>query len=149
MDPFKSTEPGPGDFLIRNLMGMDTEHGALVISAMLREGQMVQFHVRDAVTASEDIAAVLKRYALEALNTAQGEAMPSGPKGALLFSCGGRGVHMYGRPNHDSDAFTAEFGAVPAGGFFCNGEIGPVGGTTYIHGFTSCFGIFRPKETVK
>jgi len=144
MDPFKTGTPKAGDYLIRNLMGVDKEQGALVISAILREGQTVQFHVRDAVAASEDIAAVLKRYALEGLAATGEQSMPATPRGALLFSCLGRGVYMYGRPNHDSDALTAELGHVPIGGFFCNGEIGPVHGTTYIHGFTSCFGIFKP-----
>jgi small ligand-binding sensory domain FIST len=146
MDPFKTESPQTGDFLIRNLVGMDTEHNALVISAVLREGQTVQFHVRDAVAASDDIAAVLKRFAIDHLQHECGNALPPSPRGALLFSCLGRGVHMYGRPNHDSDAFTAELGSVPLGGFFCNGEIGPVDGTTYIHGFTSCFGIFSPRQ---
>jgi len=62
----------------------------------------------------------------------------------LLFSCLGRGQHLYGKPNHDSDMFRDQLGDIPLGGFFCNGEIGPVGKTTFLHGYTSSFGIFHP-----
>ena len=68
----------------------------------------------------------------------------TGASSALLFSCLGRGMHLYGRPDHDGrEAFRQHAGSVPLGGFFCNGEIGPVAGTTYLHGYTSCFGIFK------
>ena len=80
------------------------------------------------------------------MNALKGESLPSPPRGALLFSCLGRGENLYGKPDHDSNAFAAKFVGVPLGGFFCNGEIGPVGATTYLHGFTSCFGIFRNKD---
>jgi len=69
------------------------------------------------------------------------------PAGALLFSCLGRGQHLYGRPDHDTDAFRRHAGAVPLGGFFCNGEIGPVRGRTYVHGYTSAFALFHPRTT--
>ena len=62
-----------------------------------------------------------------------------------MFSCLGRGQYLYGRPNHDTDMFREKLGAVPLGGFFCNGEIGPVSGTTFLHGYTSSFGLFRSK----
>lgn len=146
MDPFKEGEPKPGDFLIRNLIGMDNQRGVLAIGAMLDEGQTVQFHLRESAAASLDLEAVLRRHSTERLNTSGGESLPVPPRGALLFSCLGRGEQLYGRSNHDSEMFRSEFGDIPMGGFFCNGEIGPVGGTTYIHGFTSCFGIFRNKE---
>lgn len=146
MDPFKQGDPQPGDFLIRTPIGMDTERGALVISALLREGQTVQFHLRDALSASEDLSEVLRRYSTDRLNASKGEALPPPPRGALLFSCLGRGKHLYGRADHDTQAFTAQLGDIPLAGFFCNGEIGPVAGTTHIHGFTSCFGIFRTKK---
>lgn len=145
MDPFKEGEPKAGDFLIRNVIGMDGQRGVLAIGAILDEGQTVQFHLRESEAASKDLESVLRRYSTERLNATHGEALPVPPRGALLFSCLGRGMGLYGKSNHDSDAFTSEFGNVPLGGFFCNGEIGPVGGTTYIHGFTSCFGIFRNK----
>jgi small ligand-binding sensory domain FIST len=55
-------------------------------------------------------------------------------------------MHLYGAPDHDTDAFRRRAGDVPLGGFFCNGEIGPVHGTTYLHGYTSAFGLFRPRR---
>ena len=73
-------------------------------------------------------------------------ARPAKPRGALLFSCLGRGAHLYGEPDHDSRAFAQEVGEVALGGFFCNGEIGPVGDTTYLHGYTSSFGLFHEEE---
>ena len=146
MDSFKEGEPRPGDFLIRNLIGMDAERGALAINAPLREGQKVQFHLHDALSASEDLAEVLRRYSTEHLNATKGESLPAPPRGALLFSCLGRGMHLYGRPDHDTGLFQSYLGDIPLGGFFCAGEVGPIGGSTHIHGFTSCFGIFRTKE---
>jgi len=124
-----------GDFLIRNLAGADPESGVLAVAAALREGQVVQFHLRDAQTSAEDLEERLAGY------------RPGGggpPSGALLFSCLGRGAPLYGRPDHDSEVFRRHLGAVPLGGFFCNGEIGPVGERTFLHGYTSAFGIFRP-----
>jgi len=128
-----------GDFLIRNVMGADPDTGALAIGALPRRYQALQFHLRDARTAAEDLAACLDRYRVES-----GAARPAG---AVLFSCLGRGVHLYGRPNHDSDLFRERIGPVPVGGFFCNGEIGPVCGTTFVHGYTSSFGLFRPGKS--
>ena len=137
MDEFKE-DPQLGDFLIRNIVGMEPKVGALAIGEMLREGQIVQFHLRDAQTSAEDLSALLTRYSQES----------RGPDaaGALLFSCLGRGMYLYGRPDHDTDLFRDTIGEIPLGGFFCNGEIGPVGGITYLHGYTSSFGIFRPRE---
>ena len=129
--------PAQGDFLIRNVVGMDSRTGGLAIGEILKEGQLVQFHLRDAETSAGDLTAVLERYALENREN----AVP----GALLFSCLGRGQYLYGRPNHDTGIFREKLGPVPLGGFFCNGEIGPVAGTTFLHGYTSSFGLFRPK----
>jgi len=130
-------EPIQGDFLIRNVMGMDDRAGVLSIGEMLMEGQLVQFHLRDAETSAEDLVAVLDRYA--------GDNRENQAQGALLFSCLGRGQYLYGKSNHDTEIFQNKLGTVPLGGFFCNGEIGPVSGTTFLHGYTSSFGIFRPK----
>ncbi|MEI6231752.1 MAG: FIST N-terminal domain-containing protein [Planctomycetota bacterium] len=146
MDPFKAGEPLPGDFLIRNLVGMDANRGVLAIGALLDEGQTVQFHLRESAAATADLEAVLWRHSTERMNAMKGESLPTPPRGGLLFSCLGRGEGLYGKPDHDSLAFANKFVDAPLGGFFCNGEIGPVGGTTYIHGFTSCFGIFRNKD---
>ena len=79
--------------------------------------------------------------------TGYGKALPDGatPTGALLFSCVGRGEYLYGRPNFDTTAFHEHLDGVPVGGFFCNREIGPVSGTTFLHGYTSSFGLFRPR----
>ena len=129
--------PVQGDFLIRNVVGMDQSTGGLAIGEMLKEGQLVQFHLRDAETSSDDLEAVLSRYA--------DEHRENDIPGALLFSCLGRGEYLYGKPNHDTDLFRDKLGDVPLGGFFCNGEIGQVSGTTFLHGYTSSFGLFRPK----
>ena len=129
--------PRQGDFLIRNVVGMDARTGVMAIGELLKEGQLVQFHLRDAETSAEDLTAVLERYAVE--------NRENQVHGALLFSCLGRGQYLYGRPNHDTDIFHEKLGPVPLGGFFCNGEIGPVSGTTFLHGYTSSFGIFRPR----
>jgi small ligand-binding sensory domain FIST len=125
---------GQGDFLIRNVLGLDGKTGALAVGTLLRPGMVVQFHLRDAATSAEDLDTMLGRY--------RGE-----PSGSLLFSCLGRGMHLYGRADHDTDATRRRFGALPVGGFFCNGEIGPVQGTTYLHGYTSAFGLFRPRRS--
>ena len=135
MDPFAS-DPRRGDFMIRNLIGIDYQRGVLAVGALLQEGQRVQFHLRDKITSSQDLDSLLIRYA------SVDRATPVA--GALLFSCLGRGQYLYGRANHDSNAFLSKVRAVPIGGFFCNGEIGPVGNTTYVHGYTSSFGVFRP-----
>ena len=137
MDEFIEA-PRQGDFLIRNVVGMDARTGSLAVGELLNEGQLVQFHLRDAETSAEDLTAVLESYATD---NRENQA-----RGALLFSCLGRGQHLYGRPNHDTDIFHQKLGPVPLGGFFCNGEIGPVSGTTFLHGYTSSFGIFRPRH---
>lgn len=128
-----------GDFLIRNLIGMDDGNGALAVAAALDEAQVVQFHVRDAATSAADLEDRLTRYRAESHAAAL-------PRGALLFSCLGRGTHLYGEPDHDSDALRRHFGDVAIGGFFCNGEIGPVQGRTFLHGYTSALALARPRS---
>ena len=125
-----------GDFLVRNILGLDADREALGVGAIVHEGTIVQFHLRDAKTSSDD---------LEQMLAALPEDRRSGVRGSLLFSCLGRGKHLYGRADHDTDAFRRHLGDVPLGGFFCNGEIGPVGGTTFLHGYTSSFALFRPR----
>lgn len=127
-----------GDFLIRNIVGMDTSRGVLAIGAHLHENSVVQFHLRDAQTSGQDVEQLLSRYAAVE-RSAQ-------PRGALLFSCLGRGVYLYGEADYDTKVFRRYLGDVPLGGFFCNGEIGPVHGTTFVHGYTSSFGLFRSRD---
>ncbi len=128
-----------GDFLIRNLLDAEQETGSLLIAASLRETQVAQFHLRDARTAAEDLEHQLTRYADEKRAAC----------GALLFSCLGRGQHLYEERDHDSNAFRRHLGDLPLGGFFCNGEIGPVEDQTFLHGYTSVFGLFRPRNPVE
>jgi small ligand-binding sensory domain FIST len=128
-----------GDWLIRNIAGMDPATGAIWVGATLREKQIVQFHLRDARTAEEDLDRVLNRLH----NQSAGEP----PMGALLFSCTGRGRGLFGAAGHDSGMFHQRLGPVPLGGFFCNGEIGPVGGRTFLHGYTSAFAVFIARRT--
>ncbi len=96
----------------------------------------MQLHVRDKTTSAEDLDRALTRYA-------QSRA-PTTESGALMFSCLGRGQHLYGAPDHDATAFSEHLPEVPMGGFFCNGEIGPVGARTFLHGYTSAIGVFGP-----
>ena len=134
-------EEGPkaGDFLIRNLIGIDPKSGAIAVGEYLGEGMRIRFHLRDAEASAQDLHAVLTDYE---------SALPRKDEvsGALLFSCLGRGEYLYGRPNFDTGIFRQHLGDVPVGGFFCNGEIGPVGGTTFLHGYTSSIGLFRSRD---
>jgi small ligand-binding sensory domain FIST len=123
-----------GDFLVRNIVGVDPNTGALAVAAKVRPWQVLQFLLRDAKTAEHDLSAHLERF----------RGPP--PAGALMFSCMGRGQGLFGRADHDTDLFRARVGAaVPLGGFFGNGEIGPVAGQTFLHGYTSVFALFRHK----
>ena len=135
MDPLKDN-PKQGDFLIRNIMGVEREIGGIHVGTLLREGQLVQFHLRDKAMSAEDLKLMLTRY--------KANKNFKNTSGALLFSCLGRGQYLYGKPNHDADMFRDHIGDIPLGGFFCNGEIGPVGKATFLHGYTSSFGIFHP-----
>jgi small ligand-binding sensory domain FIST len=135
MDEFKE-KLGEGDFLIRNIYGIEPMSGALLVGEQLRPERTVQFHLRDAASSADDLRSMLKRYTADYKKAREAA-------GALLFSCLGRGQYLYGRPNHDSEMFSEYVGEIPLGGFFCNGEIGPVGANTYLHGYTSSFGIFR------
>ncbi len=125
-----------GDFLIRRLLGVDPKVGAIAIGDRPRPGQRVQFHLRDAQTSSEDLEWLLQKYQKQ---TQSHQAAA----GALMFSCLGRGEGLYGKPNFDSQLFSRYLNDIPLGGFFCGGEIGPVGGSTFLHGYTSVFGICR------
>jgi small ligand-binding sensory domain FIST len=122
-----------GDFLVRPIIGADRESGAIAIGEPVRVGQTVRLHVRDAASADEDLRQTLR---------AQAQALgPKGAAGALLFTCNGRGSHMFEIPDHDAGALEDALGA-PSAGFFCAGEIGPVGGRNFLHGFTATMAVF-------
>ena len=123
-----------GDFLVRGLTGADPEAGSIAVGAGVRPGQVVRLHARDAESADRDL-----REALGLRRTALGGAPPAG---ALVFSCNGRGRGMFGRPDHDAEAIGDELDDVPAAGFFAAGEIGPVGGESFLHGFTATVAVF-------
>jgi small ligand-binding sensory domain FIST len=121
------TEFGRGDFLIRNVLGADRETGAVAVGERVTVGQTVQFQVRDAAAADEDLRELL--------------AARSG-RGALLFTCNGRGQRLFGTPNHDAAVLDDLLGPIAAAGGFCAGEIGPVGGRNFLHGFTASVALF-------
>lgn len=130
---------GRGDFLIHNILGADRKSGALGIAGQVKVGTTVQFHVRDAQSADEDLRAMLGAHAA------------TEPEGALLFGCNGRGTHMWPEPGHDVGVLRQLLGNVPVAGFFCGGEFGPVGGRNFVHGFTASIALFHspsanPKE---
>ena len=122
---------GQGDFLVRNLVGVDEERGAIAVAADLEPNDVVQFHLRDAHAASEDLQLALRSH------TRLRERL----RGALLFSCLGRGEGLYGVADHDTKLLRSQLGPVPVAGFFGNGEIGPVAGRTHLHAYTSAFGL--------
>uniref|UniRef100_A0A7C2K2C5 Histidine kinase n=1 Tax=Schlesneria paludicola TaxID=360056 RepID=A0A7C2K2C5_9PLAN len=123
---------GRGDFLVSNVMGAHRESGAILLGNLVRTGQTVQFHVRDAETADEDL-----QHLLEAL------PKPSSLAGGLLFTCNGRGTRMFSTPDHDAAAIQRQLGPLPLAGLFAAGEIGPVGGRNYVHGFTASVALFE------
>lgn len=125
-----------GDFLVRNVVGVDQQSGALAIGGDLsfRRGQTVQFHVRDPESAGEDLSELLDRV----LVPHPGEK----PRGGLLFSCNGRGRRFFVTPDHDATSLARHVGEIPLGGFFAMGELGPVGGQNFLHGFTASIGLF-------
>jgi small ligand-binding sensory domain FIST len=128
----------PGDFLIRNILGMDPQGGALWVNANVPNNSVVQFHLRDAETSAYDLERTLSNY--------RASHDVSSDCGALLFSCNGRGLGLYGQPDHDSNAFRRLVADLPIGGFFCSGEIGPIQDATYLHGYTSAFAVFRERK---
>jgi small ligand-binding sensory domain FIST len=122
-----------GDFLVRGVLGADPESGSLVVGAQVASGQVVRLHARDARSADEDLHEALR------LRVAALAGEPAA--GAVVFSCNGRGSEMFGIADHDAQVIEAELGA-PAAGFFAAGEIGPVGGRSFLHGFTATLAVF-------
>jgi small ligand-binding sensory domain FIST len=123
-----------GDFLIRNVLGLDQASGALAITDRVRVGQTVQFHVRDAASADEDLHALLQ------MDLGSHERRPGG---ALLFTCNGRGTRLFRQPHHDAQVIRKETNGLPLAGFFAQGELGPIGGQNFIHGFTASVVLFE------
>jgi small ligand-binding sensory domain FIST len=123
-----------GDFLIRNVLKLDRDTGSLAITDRVRVGQTIQFQVRDAETADEDLHALLQLDM---------QAHDKAPAAALLFTCNGRGTRLFPKPNHDAEAVRAEAGGIPLAGFFAQGEIGPIGGQNFLHGFTASVAMFE------
>jgi small ligand-binding sensory domain FIST len=122
-----------GDFLVRGLVDVDEESGSVTVGDVVRVGQTARLQVRDGASADEDLRSALQRQLRE---------LDGPPAGALMFTCNGRGVGMFGEPDHDASAFEDTFGAVAAAGFFCAGEIGPVGPRNFLHGFTATMAVF-------
>ncbi len=127
-----------GDFLIRGVMGVDPQSGAGAVGDHMHVGQTVQFHLRDAKTAIEDLHELLKQYKTKKQATAA--------HGAFVFSCNGRGINLFKVPDHDIKIIQHHLGPVPAAGFFCAGEFGPVGGINFLHGFTNSMALFYPQQ---
>jgi small ligand-binding sensory domain FIST len=117
-----------GDFLVRSVLGADHRTGTVTVGELIDVGQVIQFHVRDAEAADEDLNELL--------------AGVGAVRGALLFTCNGRGVHLFGNPDHDTGLIEEWLGPVPLAGAFCAGEIGPIGGRNFLHGFTASIALF-------
>jgi len=147
---------GRGDFLIRNVMGVDQKSGALAVGDLVKTGQTIRLHFRDATTASEDLSLLM-----------DAQKLYDRPAGALLITCNGRGSKLFGRPNHDVAAVLRAFAPassgeelaksghsiapaspgqphpIPLAGFVAAGEIGPIGGGSFLHGQSACVALFR------
>ena len=123
-----------GDFLIRNLLGGDPSSGVLAIGAMPRAGQTLQFQCRDAAAATEDMVALLQGTR----ERVRGESI----YGGCLCSCNGRGKRFFGTPDHDAALAQRHLGPLALTGFFCNGELGPVGDKNFLHGYTASLALF-------
>jgi small ligand-binding sensory domain FIST len=116
-----------GDFLIRNILGADPQIGALAVGAYPRIGQTVQFQIRDSKSAHQDLVEGAKSIANRGVR----------PWANLLFSCAGRGQGLFGISSHDAVTLAESLGTSPLAGFFCNGEIGPIGTRSFLHGYSA------------
>jgi len=124
----RKAEFGRGDFLVRNVLGGDRDSGALAIGDLVDVGATTQFQVRDAASADEDLRELLAGHDAQ---------------GALLFTCNGRGTHLFGVPDHDASIVSETLADAPLAGMFCAGELGPVGGRNFLHGFTASVVLLR------
>ncbi len=127
VDDFKT-----GDFLIRNLIGADPDNGVIAVGAYPRVGQTLQFQLRDARSADAELRHLATDKASNGIQ----------PFASLLFPCNGRGRELFGTPDHDAGVLQEVFGQHASAGIFCNGEIGPVGGKNFIHGYTAAAALF-------
>jgi small ligand-binding sensory domain FIST len=123
-------QPGPGDYLVRTVMGVDRATGAMAIDDRIPLGSTVRFHLRDAESADLDLRRVLTGHHAD---------------GALMFTCNGRGTRLFDEAHHDVSVLSRQIGPVPVGGMFAAGEIGPVGGRNFVHSFTASIALFRDR----
>jgi small ligand-binding sensory domain FIST len=123
---------GPGDFLVRNVLGGDPNNGAIAVGDLVDVGSTAQFQVRDAASADEELHRMLDGRAAQ---------------GALVFTCNGRGTRLFGRPDHDAEVVSEHVPARAVAGMFCAGELGPVGRKNFLHGFTASVVLFGGTQT--
>lgn len=124
------TQPGPGDFLVRSVVGVDRSTGAVAVEDRVPLGSTIQFHIRDAETAAHDLSALLRSRQADA---------------GLLFLCNGRGTRLFDVNDHDARAVERLLGPVPVAGLFAAGEFGPIGGTNFVHSFSAAMALFRER----
>jgi small ligand-binding sensory domain FIST len=134
----RKENPRPGDFLIRPVLQADPETGAMSVGEVLNVGQTIQFQIRDAATADADLRSMLASHLAE--NGADGTS------GALLFTCNGRGLNLFGAPDHDVSAIREAIPNLPVAGMACGGEIGPIGGVNFLHGFTASVALLEESD---
>ncbi|MBA2117402.1 FIST signal transduction protein [Bremerella alba] len=125
-----------GDFIVRNVVGIEKETGSLMIGDYVKPGQTVQFHVRDEFSASAELKQL----------TAEMKKNGSSPMSVLTFTCNGRGSKLFSEPHHDANCLKTAFGKIPNAGFFASGEIGPVAGKNFLHGFTASVAVLEALE---
>jgi small ligand-binding sensory domain FIST len=127
-----------GDFLVRNVRGIDPASGAIVLTDYFRVGQTVQFHLRDHVSADKELRELLQQ--IKATSSQQ-------QRGALLFTCNGLGTRLFPKQHHDARVIREILGDIPVAGFFAQGEIGPIGGRNFSHGFTASIAILEKRDS--
>jgi small ligand-binding sensory domain FIST len=133
IDEYK-TDFQRGDFLVRGVIGADPDSGAIAVGDAVAAGETIQFHVRDEASADEDLRTTL--------NVARAKVGDHRVAGGLLFTCNGRGSRMFSTPDHDAALVASELDDPPIAGFFCAGELGPVGSKNFLHGFTASMALF-------
>ncbi len=127
----ENRNPTRGDFLIRNLVGINEEHAAIAVSEEVTEGQFVQFHLRNPAAAAEEIREIIAQLAEKTRSQS--------PAFGLYFNCLGRGKGLYGAANHDISVIQDKFPGLPIIGFFGNSEFAPIGGRNFVHAYTGVF----------